>query len=64
MTTRTEMPPIQYRPYIATSPARVYAAIATSEGWDSWFTTKATSAGYLHYIVKLLPRIDTFVRVR
>ena len=42
MSARTEMPPIQYRTYIATSPARVYAAIATSEGWDSWFTTKAT----------------------
>ena len=42
MTTRTEMPPIQYRIYIATSPTRVYAAISTGEGWDSWFTTKAT----------------------
>jgi uncharacterized protein YndB with AHSA1/START domain len=41
MTERREMPPIRYATYINSPPGRVYEALATGPGWDSWFTTRA-----------------------
>ncbi len=37
-----QMPPIDYRTYIAVAPEVVYTTLTTGEGWDSWFTTRAT----------------------
>ncbi len=38
MTKPIELPPINCRTYIATSPERVYETITSGEGWDAWFT--------------------------
>lgn len=35
------MPPIRYSTYIKAPPARVYAALTTGPGWQSWFATRA-----------------------
>jgi len=37
-----QMPPIVYSTYIHVAPEVVYKTLASGEGWDSWFTTKAT----------------------
>jgi uncharacterized protein YndB with AHSA1/START domain len=36
-----EMPPIRYATFITARPDRVYDALTTGPGWDSWFTTRA-----------------------
>jgi uncharacterized protein YndB with AHSA1/START domain len=38
---QVELPPIDYRTYVAVPPERVYAAISTGEGWSSWFMSGA-----------------------
>lgn len=42
MNERREMPPIRYATYINCPPERVYEALATGSGWESWFTTRAS----------------------
>jgi len=42
MTERREMPPIRHATYINSPPERVYEALSTGAGWDSWFTTRAS----------------------
>jgi uncharacterized protein YndB with AHSA1/START domain len=37
-----EMPPIRYSTYVDAPPERVYEALSTGPGWDSWFTTTAS----------------------
>ncbi len=41
MTDQDQLPPIRYRTYIRADAARVYEALSTGEGWNSWFTTEA-----------------------
>lgn len=37
-----EIPAIHYRTYIKAPPPKVFAAISTAEGWNSWFTQAST----------------------
>lgn len=42
MSKKFHVPEIQHSTYIKASPKRVYDAISTGEGWNSWFTQKTT----------------------
>jgi uncharacterized protein YndB with AHSA1/START domain len=42
MNERREMPPIRYATYVHSPPERVYRALSTGPGWESWFAARAS----------------------